>query len=252
MRCSPVSAAILLLFVASPVFAQDAAGPWTGFYAGLNAGYAFGDTNASTTGQAAVNNNTVADGARPAYTRLNKDGFIGGGQLGFNWQDSGSAIVYGVELDLQDADVRDVRNNVTVGTAFPGTRNNLFREELEWFGTARGRIGYDLNGILLYGTGGLAYGGVNNSANFSGPLPAAVPQFQGGINNTKYGWTVGGGLEYALDTNWSVKTEYLYYDLGSNSVPVGVIPGSGGAGTGYNVNFNNYGHIARVGLNYKF
>ncbi len=250
MRFSPLYGAALALVLASPAAAQDVYGPWTGFYAGVNAGAGFGKTNAATTGQAAVNNSTVADGARPPFTKLDSEGFVAGGQFGYNWQ-MGNWI-YGIETDLQDADVRSTRNNVTTGSAFPGTRNNVFRQELEYFGTLRGRLGYAWGSTLLYGTGGLAYGNVNNSANFSGPLPGAVAQFGGGINNTKYGYAAGGGIEQALGNNWSIKTEYLYYDLGSNSVPVGVIPGSGGAGTGYNVKFDNRGHVARVGLNYKF
>jgi outer membrane immunogenic protein len=250
MRFSPLYGAALALAFVAPAAAQDMLGPWTGFYAGVNAGAGFGKSNAATTGQAAINNSTVADGARPPFTKLDTEGFLAGGQVGYNWQ-MGS-WVYGLEADLQDADVRDTRNNVTTGSAFPGTRNNVFRQELEYLGTLRGRLGYAWGDTLLYGTGGLAYGNVNNSANFSGPLPAATPQFAGGINNTKYGYAAGGGIEQAFGDNWSVKTEYLYYDLGSNVVPVGAIPGSGGAGVGYDVRFANRGHIARVGLNYRF
>ena len=249
MRRLFLSAAAVALFAASPAAAQDMYGSWTGFYAGVNAGAGLGTTNAATTGQAAVNSSTVADGARPAFTKLDSEGFVAGGQLGYNWQDGN--LVWGVETDLQGADVRDTRTNVSVGTAFPGTRNNVFRQELEYLGTFRGRLGYAWGGTMLYGTGGLAYGNVNNSANFSGPAPGSVAQFAGGVNNTKYGWTAGGGIEQMFGERWSIKTEYLYYDLGSNVVPVGLIPGSGGVGTGYDVRFDNRGHIARIGLNYK-
>lgn len=249
MRCLSVSAVALLLSAASPAFAQDMLAPWTGFYAGVNAGAGFADATVATTGQAAINSSTVADGARPPFTKMDPNGFIGGGQFGYNWQSGG--LVYGIEADLQDADIRLRRNVVTTGSAFPGTRNNLFYQELEYLGTVRARLGYAWGSTMLYGTGGLAYGGVTNAVNFSGPLPAGTQQFTGLHNSTSYGYSAGGGIEQAFGARWSIKTEYLYYDLGSNVVSASVIPGSGGVGTGYNARFDNRGHLVRLGLNYR-
>ena len=103
---------------------------------------------------------------------------------------------------------------------------------------------------MIYATGGLAYGEVRNNAAFFGT--AGQLQFAGGTSRTEVGYTVGGGIEHAFTPNWSVKAEYLYYDLGANTVNVALVPGSGGAPTGYNSRFENDGHIVRAGLNYKF
>jgi outer membrane immunogenic protein len=224
---------------------------WTGYYVGVNAGYGFSrDREIQTTGQVPANVATVADGARPPFVNLDPSGFIGGGQIGYNWQ-TGS-WVFGIEADLQYSDINEEINVVTTGVAFPGVRNNTFRQELEYFGTVRGRLGIAWDRTLIYGTGGLAYGSIKNSADFFGPQPANVRQFTGSVDKTEIGYTVGGGLEHAFGSNWSAKVEYLYYDLGEHIVAVNVIPGSGGGGTGYFSNFRNEGHIVRAGLNYKF
>ena len=230
-------------FVA-PVFS------WTGFYIGAKAGYGFGDNQTvTTTGQAVANVNNVVGGARPGSVRLNNDGFIGGGQIGYNFQFSPS-WVFGIEADIAYTDFRDTRTVVTLPLAGAGTLNNTFTSRLDYLGTVRGRIGYAVDRTLFYGTGGFAYGEVRNSANFFGT--AGQLQFTGANSNTKTGYTVGGGIEHAFAPNWTVKGEYLYYDLGRDTVNVAVIPGSGGGGTGYNSSFRNDGHIVRAGLNYKF
>ena len=103
---------------------------------------------------------------------------------------------------------------------------------------------------MIFATGGLAYAEVENSAVLLGP--ANQIQFAGGGRRMETGYTVGGGIEHALTPNWSVKAEYLYYDLGSTTANVAFVPGGGGGGTGYNTRFENDGHIVRAGLNYKF
>jgi outer membrane immunogenic protein len=98
-------------------------------------------------------------------------------------------------------------------------------------------------------TGGLAYGESQHHIAMLGA--AGNLQFAGDRSDTKTGYTVGGGVEYAVTNNVTLKGEYLFYDLGSDTVNVAVVPGSGGAGTGYNSNYDDNGHIVRVGLNYK-
>jgi len=176
IRIAYLSAAFALFAAApgvSPAFAQDMA-PFSGFYAGINGGYGFGKNTVRTTGQAAVNNATVADGARPPFAKMNNEGFLGGVQAGYNWQ-RGNYVV-GLETDAQYADMRDTRNFVTTGTAFPGVRNNRFRQNLNYFGTTRVRMGYAWDRSMIYGTGGFAYGRLKEAVNFSGPLPAATPR----------------------------------------------------------------------------
>jgi outer membrane immunogenic protein len=223
---------------------------WTGFYIGVHAGYGFGaDDNVDTTGQAPANIANVLGGARPANVSLDRDGFVGGGQIGYNWQFAPNWL-FGIEADISYTDFRESTTVTTLPLAGPGTLNNTFSSRIDWLGTVRGRLGYVFDRTLIYATGGLAYGDVRNSVDFFGT--AGQLQFTGSTSGIETGYTVGGGIEHAFLPNWTVKGEYLFYDLGSRTVNVAVIPGSGGGGTGYNSMFKNDGHIARIGLNYKF
>jgi outer membrane immunogenic protein len=258
-RFLPGTGALAALCLSIPAFAADLparvtkappalvspAYNWSGFYLGVSAGYTFAeDEDITTTGQAAGNINNVAIGARPGRVRLDRDGFIGGGQMGYNWQVSPN-WVFGLEADISYVDIR--RDVAVIGTT---GLNNIFRTRMDYLGTVRGRIGYAWDRTLLYATGGLAYAEIENSVNFFGPLGQL--QFTGNNSRTETGYAVGGGIEHAFAPNWTVKAEYLFYDLGDNTVNVAVIPNSGGGGTGYNSRFENDGHIVRVGLNYKF
>jgi outer membrane immunogenic protein len=110
-------------------------------------------------------------------------------------------------------------------------------------------LGFAYDHSLFYVTGGLAYGETEQHVDMFGPTGNL--QFSGDRRGLKAGFAAGAGLEQAIANNVTVKGEYLYYDLGKDTLDVAVIPGSGGAGTGYNSHFNNNGHILRVGLNYK-
>ena len=223
---------------------------WTGFYAGVHAGYGFGsDDDIDTSGQAPPRTLATLAGAWPARVGLDRDGFIGGGQAGYNWQFAPNWLL-GIEADISYTDFRETTSVTTLPLAGPGTLLNTFSSRLEYLGTVRGRIGYVFDRTLVYATGGLAYGDVRNSVNFFGT--AGQLQFTGSTSSVETGYTVGGGIEHAFLPNWTVKGEYLFYDLGRNTVNVAVIPGSGGGGTGYNSTFRNEGHIVRVGLNYRF
>ncbi len=139
-------------------------------------------------------------------------GFLVGGTLGYNLQ-TGS-WVWGIEGDLAWANMDD-----SVG---PRT------SEITWFGTARGRIGYAGWGSMMpYITAGAAFAGVENSVGAAS------------VSETRVGWTAGAGLEYMVWTNWSVKFEYLYADLGAADAPG---PGA----------VDMTSHIVRAGLNYRF
>lgn len=235
----------------APALVVSPAYDWSGFYLGVHAGYTFGeDDDVSTTGQAAANIANVAGGARPGHVRLDRDGFIGGGQIGYNWQLTPN-WVFGLETDISYVDIRRDENVVTAPLApGVGSLNNTFRTRMDYFGTVRGRIGYAFDRTLVYATGGLAYADIENSVAFFGT--AGQLQFAGSNRRTEAGYTVGAGFEHAFAPNWSVKAEYLYYDFRDETVNVAVIPGSGGGGTGYNSRFENDGHIVRAGLNYKF
>jgi outer membrane immunogenic protein len=235
---------------APPVAAPVAVWNWTGFYVGAHAGYGFGDNDSvDTSGQAAINITNVLGGARPATVGLERDGFVGGGQMGYNWQFAPNWLI-GIEADISYTDFRESTDVRTVPLAGVGSLLNTFSTRLDYLGTVRGRIGYVVDRTLFYATGGLAYGDVRNTVNFFGP--AGQLQFSGRNSSVETGYAVGGGIEHAFLPNWTVKGEYIYFDLGRDTVNVAVIPGSGGGGTGYNSTFRNDGHIGRVGLNYKF
>ncbi|MBW1249442.1 outer membrane protein [Pseudomonas tolaasii] len=244
----------LTVVASSAVQAADAyssEGPtdWTGFYGGLSAGYGFGgDDDVNTKGQAAPNIANINGGARPGRVNLDRNGLLGGAQVGYNYQFG--QWVAGVEADISHTDLQDSRN---IGTAQLNTHlalNNKFESKIKYLGTLRGRFGYAFDHTLIYGTAGLAYGETSQSVDMFGPT--GNTQFSGDQSHFKMGYTVGAGIEQSITKNLSFKTEYLYYDLGQDKLNVAVIPGSGGAGTGYDSKFKNDGQMLRVGLNWKF
>ena len=158
---------------------------WTGFYVGINAGYAWGDsqwTNPAT---------GVTTGA------FTTSGAMVGGTLGYNMQ-FGSAV-FGIEADIDWSGVKG--STTTLCPLGCETKNT-------WFGTARGRLGYAFDRFLPYFTGGGAFGDIQtNPTGFSGGT------------KSQFGWVLGGGLEYAFVSNWTAKVEYLYADMGTARCP---------------------------------
>ncbi|WP_424629112.1 outer membrane protein [Bradyrhizobium sp. SYSU BS000235] len=191
---------------------------WTGFYAGVNAGVGF---NRSYT--------TLATPVSGDALRLGGLGGLGGGQIGYNWQFGNflgfGNLVLGVEADIQGSGIND-------------DRTLLVNQKLDWFGTARGRVGLATGSVLTYFTGGFAYGNVNTT--FTNPV---TPANSLNLSSTRTGWTIGSGVEAALGGNWTGKIEYLYLDLGNQN---GITPVDGFI-LGSDVRAN----IFRVGLNYR-
>ena len=230
-------------FVAVPVFT------WSGLYVGANAGYGFaGDGTVTTTGNQAITTSNVANGFRPASQKLEADGFVIGGQIGYNYQIG--SMVLGLETDIQYTDL-------SKSSSYLSSRGDpaSFRTSTSYLGTVRGRIGYAFDRWMIYATGGLAYGDVYSRATFNSFIPPNGVQFNGTKSGTETGYTVGAGVEYAFpmlnlgSSAATVKDEYLYYDLGSRNITVGNVLG---APTSYNSKFQNDGHIVRAGLNWKF
>jgi outer membrane immunogenic protein len=193
---------------------RDALWDWQGLYVGANAGYAWGNTHAVT---------LPGPGAGGS---LGADGWYGGGQLGFNAQFD--RLVLGVEADLQGADINDGTSGS--GSGGPYTAN----VDIDWFSTVRGRIGYAAGPVLLYATGGLAFADVDYSV--VGPAGALR------TDGIKTGYALGGGIEWAFAPRWSLKSEYLYVNLGDETVSDGTYASR--TGTDF--------HTARLGLNYHF
>jgi outer membrane immunogenic protein len=223
MRRVLISTISLLALTASSAFAADIprAAPaykapalvappfsWTGLYVGINGGYGWGTSTWSGFG---------AD-ADP------KGGLIGV-TLGYNWQFPGSPWVFGLEGDVDWSNLRGSFANAACPLGCE-TRNN-------WLGTGRVRIGYAIDRVLPYLTGGFAVGDIKaNRAGFAG------------ASSTELGWTIGAGIEAALAPQWTAKLEYLYVDLGNTTCSAAA------CGVATNVDFRT--HLLRAGVNFKF
>jgi len=238
---------------------------WTGFYIGGNAGYSWGR---SSTDVSYFNTVTGLPIVPPAGSILGSsydmNGAIAGGQAGYNWQNNN--WVWGVEADIQWSDEkgRGIYNCAATligGPCLPGltflpagvTGTSLtLDQKLEWFGTARLRGGILVSPrVLLYGTGGLAYGSLKTSAALVGATPAGVAVTSLGSNTeTRVGWTVGAGVEGMITQNWTAKLEYLYMDLGSYNAGSFTLAPASAIRADVHSTFRD--HILRVGLNYKF
>jgi outer membrane immunogenic protein len=221
---------------------------WTGFYIGVNAGGAFRVRNH-------FDNNVFFPGVTTTPLLLllannnnnnNNGRFIGGGQVGVNWQIN--QFVLGIEADGQG--IRGNHNN----------NNNFFNfgnidDNTRFLGTVRGRAGIAFDRFLIYGTGGVAFGTGPRIDNFN-PFLLGVSPFFFNNNNNRDNWLVGyaagAGIEYAFGNEWaffrnlSIKVEYLYTDIRRTD-------------NNNNFFFNNNNdlfrernHIVRAGLNYRF
>ncbi|MBS7540287.1 outer membrane protein [Ancylobacter lacus] len=231
----PVKAAPAPVIV--PVFT------WTGFYLGANAGYGGGDFDYPYSAYAGP-----FDASGSIDT--NASGFLGGGQIGYNFQLDNNVVV-GVEADIMWSGIDGEVSGNTSLYAFDdyvGSLGTKVGSEVEWFGTVRARLGYAWDQLLVYGTGGLAYGSVKSHASLSLQDDSGAQVFSGSLSNdeVEWGWTIGGGLEYALNSNWTFKTEYLYVDLGNQNYSWA------GDGAGLSTEVETKFHVVRAGLNYKF
>jgi outer membrane immunogenic protein len=217
----------------SPPPAPYKAGPfaaplydWTGFYIGGHLG-----TGWSTT--------TTTDRIGSAFAPLGTGvdisggaGFIGGGQLGYNFQTG--PWVFGVEGDFTYTDI----HGSTTTVAAPA--NVGLTSRLNWLGTVTGRLGYSWDRTLLFAKAGLAFGNVTLDV-----TPPKVAVFDS--NDTRTGWTIGAGAEYAFWNNWSLKAEYNYLDLGTRTVTA-----TSPAGASILADAKITEHMIKLGANYKF
>jgi outer membrane immunogenic protein len=205
---------------------------WCGFYVGLNAGYAWGQRDVSWGGVLA-----------PFGTGgLDNDGFVGGGQIGFNWQFPNSPLVVGIEADIQGGDIGGSRAG-TLTIAGLGVTTVNTDSDLDWFGTIRGRIGYAWANWMVYATGGWAFGNGGATATVTAPGFATSVS----TSDTKNGWTVGGGVEGKFAPNWSAKLEYLYFQFDGGTAGIAT-PAGAASVTVSDLDV----HIFRVGVNYHF
>jgi len=231
-------------YTKAPVFVEPVYN-WTGFYIGGNIGYSWGRSDDTST-----LTNTAGTVLFTSADKTDLNGIVGGGQIGYNWQMQG--WVWGFEADIQGTDEKGTR--AFTFTPAPTFNTNLafipstpvpfaLTQKIDWFGTVRARAGVLVTPkVLLYATGGLAYGEVNSSETVATAVPSAFS-----ASNTNVGWTVGAGIEGVIGGNWTAKLEYLYVDLGTVS----------GSFTLPSTNVISYNsritdNILRVGINYKF
>ena len=208
--------------IKAPRYIEPAAN-WTGWYIGAHAGAAWQKSDVT-------NNFGFFDGKSfipNPNASLSKTGFIGGGQIGYNWQHGN--FVFGLEGDISGLTGKASADAV-------GYFDTAYSSQIRWLSTVRGRFGLAVGDTMAYMTAGVAFGGVKSSVNF-------VDFATYSSSKTKTGWTIGGGVEHMLNRNWTIGLEGLFVDLGKSSVDLG-----GGKTT----RFSNQAIIGRVKLNYKF
>jgi outer membrane immunogenic protein len=253
---------------------------WTGWYVGANAGVHWFQNDSIDIGSSPSFNplglvpdivNQAAAGATVNLSGGSHAGFIGGAQFGRNQQ--WGNWVFGSENDIQGISNNKVNISTTTSVAtnngFPLLTNINATKQLDYLGTARGRLGWLATPtFLVYGTAGLAYGGVKSSVDisqFHGGLSPGIAGSTSGatsglFDQTLAGWTAGGGVEWLFLPNWSAKVEYLYYDLGNVSYTtpslVGVFSPNAGGAARYAISsevFTRFnGNMVRAGVNYHF
>jgi outer membrane immunogenic protein len=207
LLAGPASAADLAVKAPpqAPVFM---ASPWDGLYIGGNVGYGSTDFNTTASALGA----SVSQG-------VTGSGVVGGVQAGYNKQFG--TFVLGLETDFDGTSISNTTDGVST--------------KLSWFGTTRARAGFLLTPVLLfYGTGGVAYGHVEQSG-FG--VSATTP----GV-----GWAAGAGVQYALTPQWSIGAEYLHVDLDTGSANANIV------GLGASVSSKATTDLGRATLNYKF
>jgi len=219
-----ISLCFVALAMTAPSFAADLRRPiykapplpayipynWNGIYVGANGGYGWGKAHVT---------NALAD-----FTTNSQYGWLAGVTLGYNMQTG--VWVWGLEGDIDYAFIKgNASNAATCGASSCEVKNT-------WVATARGRVGYAMDRWMPYVTGGAAFSGAKMSTS------------TGSNTKTTAGWTVGGGIEYGISRDWSVKAEYLYADLGKATCDAGVC--------GVETTFRPRINMVRAGVNVRF
>ncbi len=232
-------AAVSSLALVSPVVAADmplkarpvvvVAPSWAGAYIGASVGAVWHELDYEDT-------TDLPD----ATASGRKAGIIGGGHIGYNWQSNN--FVYGVEADISGSSAK-----ATLQPFGAGPLNETDTSRLHWLATFRARAGVTVGSgnTLLFVTGGLALGGVENLRTFP-PAAGVTPAEVGEGKSTRVGWVAGGGIEHMLNRNWIVRAEALYVDLGDKTTAV---PTNGGT---YRTRFTNTDVIARAAVLFKW
>jgi outer membrane immunogenic protein len=204
---------------------------WSGFYFGGHIGGSWADKDWTQTFS------SFGLALDRSATSAAVDGFLGGVQAGFNWQTG--QWVWGIEGDWSWTSADGCSGHV-VFTAYAGCSN------VNWYGTVTGRVGYAWDRALLYVKGGAAFADEDHFITFRGVQDTNNP------GNTRTGWTVGAGLEYAVWNNWSVKLEYNYMDFGSDNHSFSYLAGGSAPGLVERWDIDQQVHVVKLGVNYRF
>jgi outer membrane immunogenic protein len=237
-----------------PVKARPLAGPhnWSGCHIGGNAGWIKDSTNLALRPAGAFQP-FLGQQAIDFFTQryeFDNSGLTIGGQLGCDRQ--WGNLVLGVEADLNWSSLESTISTTYDLLTAPGGQTfaphtEQLSNELRWYSTLRGRAGFAMDQVLIYATGGLAIGGMTTTSHLFNTVGFTLGR--GSEDQTRFGWTVGGGIEYAFASNWSVRAEYLYLDFGRFSFDSLTSPPTAFLFTN---DVRSHFHVARVGLSYRF
>jgi outer membrane immunogenic protein len=204
---------------------------WTGFYLGGNLGAAWAQRS-------------ITDVFGNTFTRTSDARFIGGGQLGYNWQFTN--FVLGFEGDIDGIASENNRSAaLAIGGAGPFV---VSTNSSNWVATLAARFGWAVDRVLFYGKAG--GGWVGNNSGFTVTNVTTGASFASGGNNTAGGWLLGGGVEWAVSNNWSIKGEYDYIGLSNRNFAVPVVVGGGVVDTF--TNSSRSFQMVKFGFNYSF
>jgi outer membrane immunogenic protein len=239
---------------------------WTGCYLGINGGWIKGSDDYTTSRRVLY---PYGDLATPADNALLSHSYSSdqssgtfGGQFGCQYQ--AGWLVIGGEWDANWSGLKE-DNYFTYGptaaastfTGFWPPRAETTHKQLDWFSTARVRVGAAWwDRVLLYATGGVAMGALDAYTQVAHDSPfdpndGFIPDFFGGYREIRIGWTVGGGFEWAFAANWTAKAEFLYLDLGSfDYISPAVFFNN--TGRTWHTSIDTQEYVARVGINYLF
>lgn len=237
---------------------------WAGLYAGLHGGWALSRGDASFSTARATPPGFLFP---PTAFNLDDNGPLFGGQIGYNWQSAN--WVFGVEADLSGTGIRGFHSQtptcVTPYCAPSGIplfgAGSLMRQDIGWLASLRGRLGHSWGAGLIYVTGGAALAHVDYEANTGNLLVCGYNpgcSFPAAFNKTQPGWVLGGGYERPLWSNWTVRSEYLFYSFQGASATTSPtpVPGAGSpcvSGCSITYRWNDLDvHALRVGLNYRW
>jgi len=224
---------------------------WIGGYIGVNAGGAWGSSNSSTStvfspaGYFFPENVPLVNGA--GVQSIKPNGFTGGFEAGYNWQ--AGNFVFGIEGDIGSL---HLSGNTSTAAAYSGKTcpNQCFfvvsSAETNWLATTRGRVGVAANNWLFFVSGGAAFTNLKGAFSFADNNPTTEAA---SLANIKAGYALGGGVEAALWSRWSVKAEYIYVNFGSASV-TGALSQVPAQPMFHSIDLK--ASVARVGLNYRF